>query len=84
MRFLKITLFSAALAVAAIAQTDSRSTVSIKELPPEAIPGGTCTESQAGFLGIVGNDGKERTKLTAQEIGEYASKRLSDCHSKKP
>ncbi len=81
MRFLQITMFSAILAATAIAQNDTNSAITVKELPPEAIPTGTCTESTAGYLGIVGNDKKERTKLTDQEIGQYVSKRLAEGYS---
>jgi hypothetical protein len=81
MRPLRITAFSVVLVVAALAQTDNRPTVSIKELPPEAIPVGACTESTAGFLGVVETSGKERTQLSAEEIGKYVSKRLSEGYS---
>jgi hypothetical protein len=32
-------------------------------------------------LGIVGQDKKERTKLTDQEIGQYVKKRLAEGYS---
>lgn len=55
--------------------------IAVTELPPEAIPAGTCTKSISGYLGIVGKDNKERTKLTDQEIGEYVRKRLAEGYS---
>jgi hypothetical protein len=80
MQFLKIIALSAVLAVAAIPQTD-HPTISVSELPPEAIPVGTCGQSISGYLGIVGKDKKERTKLTDQEIGEYVQKKLTQGYS---
>jgi len=56
-------------------------TAAVTELPPEVIPGGTCTQSITGYLGIVEKDKKERTKLTDQEIGEYVRKRLAEGYS---
>lgn len=55
--------------------------VVVGEIPPEDIPAGTCTESTAGYLGIVGKDKKERTKFTDKEIGEYVRVRLSQGYS---
>lgn len=81
MRFLRIAVLSAVLAVTAIAQTENHATATIKEMPPESFPLGICTASMSGFLGVVGADGKERTKLTPQEIGDYVSKRLSEGYS---
>jgi hypothetical protein len=58
-----------------------QASVSVTELPPEAIPAGTCTRSTSGYLGIVEQDKKERTKLTDQEIGEYVRKGLAEGYS---
>jgi hypothetical protein len=69
------------LVVLVPAQIDTSSTVTVKRLPPEAFPTGNCAESEAGFLGVVEKDGRERTKLTAEEIGNYVSKRLSEGYS---
>ncbi len=80
MRSLKITVLSAVLAVAAIAQT-GHPTISVSELLPESIPAGTCTQSTSGYVGIVEKDGRERTQLTDQEIGEYVRKRLAEGYS---
>ena len=77
-------LTKAILWVVAITGTmlgQSQPTITVKELPPEAIPSRTCTESISGFVGVVGKDKKERTKLTSKEVGEYVSKRLSEGYS---
>ena len=55
--------------------------ISVSELPPEAIPTGTCTQSNAGYLGIVQKDKTERTTLTDREIGEYIRKKLAEGYS---
>jgi len=70
-----------AVVIAAVAFGQAKPTVTVKEIPPEAIPAGTCTESRSGYLGIVDKDKKERTKLTDQEIGQYMSKRLAEGYS---
>jgi hypothetical protein len=62
------------------AQTSSFPAVTVKELPPEAIPSGPCTESQAGYLGFT-KAGKEKTRLTDKQIGEYVRVRLSQGYS---
>jgi hypothetical protein len=69
------------LALAAMAMAGGPQTVTVTELPPEAIPAGTCTVSNSGYLGIVGKDKKERTNLTDQEIGEYVRKSLAEGYS---
>ena len=81
MRFLRTTAIAATLAVSAIAQNNGYPTFNIEELPPEAIPAGTCKDGTSGYLGIVGKAKKERTKLTDQEIGEYVRKRLAEGYS---
>jgi len=79
MRALKLIVCAIAITVAAGGQ--SQPAITVKELPPEAIQTGTCTESTSGFLGVIGKDKKERTKLTPQEVGEYVTKRLSEGYS---
>jgi hypothetical protein len=69
------------LAVALAAIASEPQTANVTEMPPEAIPAGTCTKSNAGYLGIVEKDKKERTKLTDQEIGQYVSKSLAEGYS---
>ena len=63
------------------AQNGNTSTIVIKQLPPEAFPSGSCSESEVGFLGVIEAGQKERTKLSAEEIGRYVSKRLSEGYS---
>jgi hypothetical protein len=53
----------------------------VNEIPPEAIPAGTCTQSNSGYLGIVEKDKTERTKLSDKEIGEYVRKNLAEGYS---
>jgi|SRR5580700_3305780 hypothetical protein len=77
MRGVRIVVLTVAVAIVAVAQT----TVNVTEVPPEAIPAGSCTQSTSGYLGIVGADKSERTKLTDQEIGEYVRKRLAEGYS---
>jgi hypothetical protein len=79
MRALK--LIVCAIAITVVAGGQSQPAITVKEFPPEAIPAGTCTQSTSGYLGIVGKDKKERTKLTDQEIGEYVRKRLAEGYS---
>jgi hypothetical protein len=62
------------------AQNVTAPMITIKELPPEAIPSGTCTESQAGYLGFT-KAGKEQTRLTDKQIGEYVRVRLTQGYS---
>jgi len=76
---MRVAVFTLAVVAAAVAGQPQ--TVSVTELPPEAIPAGTCTTSSSGYLGIVGKDKSERTKLTDQEIGEYVRKRLAEGYS---
>lgn len=79
MRVLKLIVCAIAITVGAGGQPQSA--ISVKALPPEAIPLGSCIESNSGFLGVVGKDNKERTKLTPREVGEYVTKRLSEGYS---
>jgi hypothetical protein len=64
----RIAVLTLAVVMIAVAREPAQTTVTVKELPPEAIPTGPCVESIAGFLGVVGMGQKERTKLTAEEI----------------
>lgn len=81
MRLAKMLVLALVVAKAAIANQPQQTTVTIVELPPEAIPAGTCTESTSGFLGVVEKDKIERTKLTAEEIGKYVTKSLAEGYS---
>jgi hypothetical protein len=79
-RAIRILVLTLAVITAAVAG-QPQTTVSVTELPPEAIPAGACTQSTSGYLGIVERDKKERTKLTDPEIGEYVRKRLAEGYS---
>jgi hypothetical protein len=80
MKAVRIAVLTLAVVAAAVAG-EPQTTVSVTELPPEALPAGTCTQSDSGYLGIVGKDKKERTKLTDREIGQYVSKNLAQGYS---
>ena len=75
----RIAVLTLAAAMAAVASESQ--TVTVTEVPPEAIPAGTCTKSNTGYLGIVEKDKTERTKLTDQEVGEYVRKSLAQGYS---
>lgn len=50
-------------------------TVSVLRVPPDAFP--ACSGAPIyGTLGIVEKDGKQRTKLTPDEVGDYIARRL--------
>jgi hypothetical protein len=56
--------------------------ISVRELPPEQIPRGTCTESFSGYLGIEGGGGEQsRFNPSEQEIGRYIAKRMRQGYS---
>jgi hypothetical protein len=55
--------------------------VSVKELPPEPIPAGTCKESYSGYLEIPEHDKVKDMNFTPQQIGNYVKKRLSEGYS---
>jgi hypothetical protein len=54
----------------------SQPQITVKELPPEPIPVGVCTQDKSGYIGIAKN-GKEDTHLTDKQLGEYVRVRLS-------
>ena len=58
----------------------SQSQISVKEVPPEPFPTGTCTQDKSGYIGIPKN-GKEETRLTDKQLGEYVRVRLSQGYS---
>jgi hypothetical protein len=80
MQFFRIGLLCSALAVVALAQSDIRPTITVKPLPPESIPTGTCTSDLIGYIGIL-KDGKAQTNLTDKQLGEYVRVRLSEGYS---
>jgi hypothetical protein len=49
--------------------------IHVRELPPEDIPHGTCTEGNSGYLGV---ESTGRFKLTEQEIGTYVARQLKE------
>jgi len=51
---------------------------SVSELPPEQIPAGTCQHSYSGYLEIPEHKKVKNTNFTAQDIGDYVKKRLSE------
>src|SRR5579863_9721533 len=55
--------------------------ITVTELPPEAIPAGTCKESYSGYLEVPDHGKQKRTNFTAQQIGDYVRKRLSEGYS---
>jgi hypothetical protein len=61
-------------------QDFSKPSVSVKVLPPEAIPVGSCKEDLFGYLGVPRN-GKTETQLTDEQLGEYIRVRLSQGYS---
>ena len=79
-RAMQIAVLTLAVVAAAVAG-DLKADIHVTELPPEAIPTGTCMQSQSGYLGIVEKDKTERTKLTDAEIGKYVQKRLAEGYS---
>jgi hypothetical protein len=74
MNSIKIVICAGVLALAISAQQDVR--ISVRELPPEPIPLGTCTQSHSGYLGV-----EQRVNghfdISKEEIGEYV---LSGIH----
>jgi len=79
-RAIRVAVLTLAVIAAAVAG-EPQTTVTVTELPPEAIPTGSCKQSTSGYLGIVGKNKQERTKLTDREIGEYVRKRLAEGYS---
>lgn len=68
------------IAIAAVACGESQLAITVKELPPEAIPAGTCKEDMSGYLSVT-KAGKEDTHLTDKQLGEYVRVRLSQGYS---
>ena len=59
---------------------DIKPQVSVKEMPPEPIPAGTCKEDLSGYIGIT-KHAKEETRPTDKQLGEYVRVRLSQGYS---
>jgi len=81
MRILRIIGFSLVIAVAAVAADPPQSSISVRELPPEAIPAGTCTKSVSGHLEFKNGSKTQNTNVTAKQIGEYVADRLKAGYS---
>lgn len=79
MNVVKIATFAGVFVLAGSAQ-DVR--ISVREVPPEPFPPGSCTHSYsgAGYLHIEG-DSKEPYRLSKEQIGEYILSRLGQGYS---
>jgi hypothetical protein len=80
MRIAKVLILAGAIASAANAGQQLQTNISVKELPPEPFPVGTCKEDLASYLGTT-KGSKENTRLTDRQIGEYVRVRLSQGYS---
>jgi hypothetical protein len=80
MRSFRIAVFVLVLTLAAIADEEPKTTITVTELPPEAFPAGTCTETSSGYL-VIKKGGKESSTLTPEQIGTFVAKRLSEGYS---
>jgi len=85
----KIFVFALLLAVGtiprAVAQTQSPSQssphITVTEMPPEAIPPGTCKQSYSGYLEVPDRGKTKNKEFTPQQIGDYVNKRLGEGYS---
>ncbi len=64
----------------AIAQKRIDAQVSVREVPPEPFPAGTCT-SQSTSAGYLGSHTGSELDIPSKEIGEYVSQRLRQGYS---
>jgi len=62
-------------------QSGTQPSVTVTELPPEAIPAGTCKESYSGYLEVPENGNTKNKEFTPQQIGDYVKKRLGEGYS---
>jgi hypothetical protein len=77
MRLFKILVYSA-LAGMLVAQQSPR--VTVRELPPEPIPKGSCKDGHSGYLGVEGTK-SSRFDVSEQEIGEYVVTQIRQGYS---
>ena len=77
-KFLAVLILLSAIS---FSQNSNQPTVSVKELPPEAIPAGTCKGSYSGYLEIPERGKMKDMNFTPQQIGDYVKKRLSAAYS---
>lgn len=73
-------LLTALLVLSSLALSQNQAKVNVAELPPEPLPIGTCKQDAIGYLGVTKN-GKEETRLTDKQLGEYIRVRLSQGYS---
>ena len=78
MKFLVVLLLFSTIG---LGQNSDQLTISVKELPPEPFPVGTCKESYSGYLEVSDQGKPKNTNLSSQEIGDYVKKRLSEGYS---
>jgi hypothetical protein len=75
-----VCLGKSALLAVALMSIGQSANISVRELPPEPIPHGTCTKGHSGYLGI---ESSSRFKLTEEEIGAYVVQQLKEGYSLK-
>ena len=75
---LPLSLGKIALVTVALMFLGQSANISVRELPPEPIPHGTCTKGHGGYLGI---ESSGRFKLTEEEIGAYVVQHLKEGYS---
>ena len=68
------------LSAIAFSQDFTPPQISVREIPPEPIPVGTCTTDLEGYLGV-SKEGKDDTHLTDAQVGEYVRIRLTQGYS---
>jgi hypothetical protein len=73
MHVVRILLYAVGLVLMVSAQG-----ISVRELPPEAIPHGSCTQGHSGYLGV---EVSSRFKLSGEEIGKYVLEQLKEGYS---
>jgi hypothetical protein len=81
MAAVQISVLTLAVITAAVAGEQSQTAISIRALPPEAIPVGTCTSTTASYLVIGKGDKPSDYKLSDKQIGEYVRIRMAQGYS---
>jgi hypothetical protein len=74
---MKTTILLLSVALILMAQS---TTIHIRELPPESIPPGSCTQSRSGYLGVEEYH-TNRFKLSKEGIGDYVLGRIDQGYS---
>jgi hypothetical protein len=74
---MKTTILLLSVALMLMAQS---TTVHVRELPPEPIPHGTCTQGHSGYLGVEESD-RNRFTLSDNEVGEYVRSQIRQGYS---